>query len=136
MRESPTGRSWWDRLRLALAVIRDYLVVRRQLATAALPQAIAMAGAVPLSPGAHWPVRRLSRAVDHCLLIGPVRARCLVRAMVLYRLLRRQGYRPQVVIGLPPSPDEPDAHAWVELDGHDVGPAPGRSGHDELARYP
>jgi len=89
---------------------------------------------VPANP-VGWPVPRLSRAVDRCLLVGPARARCLVRAMVLYRLLRRQGLRPQVVIGLPPAAGAPDAHAWVELDGHDVGPAPGRSGHDELARY-
>ena len=132
----PEARRQWDRARLVATVLADYVAVRRSLATAALPRAIALAGAVPVSRRSHREVGRLSRTVDRCLLLGPVRARCLVRAMVLYRLLRREGHRPQLVIGLPPTPDEPDAHAWVELDGRDVGPSPGRSGHDELARYP
>jgi hypothetical protein len=29
----------------------------------------------------------------------------------------------------------PEAHAWVELGGLDLGPAPGRNGHEELARF-
>ena len=55
---------------------------------------------------------------------------------MLYRLLRRQGDPAELVIGLPASPRDKDAHAWVELDGRDVGPFPGRNGHVELARYP
>jgi Transglutaminase-like superfamily len=123
-------------LRVAATVCRDLVVVRRALASHPLPAAVALAGSVPKSPVARWPVQRLSRAVDRCLLVGPLRARCLVRAMVLYRLLRRQGLSPQVVIGLQADATGPDAHAWVEIDGHDVGPYPGRSGHDELVRYP
>jgi hypothetical protein len=123
------------RVRLAAAVGRDVVAVRRALARHPLPDAIALAGSVP-SVGATWPVPMLSRAVDRCLIWGPVRTRCLIRAMVLYRLLRRQGAPAQVVIGLQPAAATPDAHAWVEIDGRDVGPYPGRSGHDELARYP
>jgi hypothetical protein len=55
--------------------------------------------------------------------------------MVLYRLLREQGDDVQLVIGLPLEPRDKDAHAWVEMDGHDVGPPPGRGKHVELARY-
>jgi hypothetical protein len=40
------------------------------------------------------------------------------------------------VIGLPSSPTDKDAHAWVEVRGIDIGPAPGRLGHAELVRYP
>jgi hypothetical protein len=132
---SPVRRAL-RRVRLAAAVGRDVVAVRRALAGRPLPDAIALVGAVPSVGTAVWPVPMLSRAVDRCLIWGPVRTRCLIRAMVLYRLLRRQGAPAQVVIGLQPAAATPDAHAWVEIDGRDVGPSPGRSGHDELARYP
>jgi hypothetical protein len=78
---------------------------------------------------------RLGRIVWRVLRIGPWRPRCLLQALVLYRLLRTQGETVEVVIGLPREPKDKDAHAWVELDGHDVGPPPGRAGHEVLARY-
>jgi hypothetical protein len=78
---------------------------------------------------------KLSHAVDRSLRIGSRRPRCLVNALVLYRLLREQDDDAELVIGLPARPTDKDAHAWVELGGVDVGPAPGRSGHDELARF-
>lgn len=78
---------------------------------------------------------KLSHAVDRSLRIGSRRPRCLVNALVLYRLLREQDEAPELVIGLPAQPTDKDAHAWVELGGVDVGPPPGRSGHEELARF-
>jgi hypothetical protein len=78
---------------------------------------------------------RLGRIVGRSLGVGPVRARCLFSSMVLFRLLRAQGQAPELVIGLPIEPRDKDAHAWVELDGRDVGPPPGRGRHEELARY-
>jgi hypothetical protein len=54
----------------------------------------------------------------------------------LYRLLRAQGDPAELVIGLTELPESPDAHAWIELDGRDIGPLPGRGHHRELARYP
>jgi transglutaminase superfamily protein len=86
-------------------------------------------GVPPLDP------KRLGRIVQRLLRLGPWRARCLWTALVLYRLLRGQGDAPQLVIGLPREPKDKDAHAWVEIDGLDVGPPPGRSFHEELARY-
>ena len=56
-------------------------------------------------------------------------------ALVLYRLLREQGDEPELVIGLPQTAADKDAHAWVELGGVDVGPPPGRGTHEELARF-
>jgi hypothetical protein len=78
---------------------------------------------------------KLSHAVDRSLTIGSRRPRCLVNALVLYRLLREQDDEAELVIGLPARPTDKDAHAWVELGGVDVGPPPGRSGHEELARF-
>jgi hypothetical protein len=63
---------------------------------------------------------------------GPV---CLDRALVQFAMLSRRGLRPEVVIGLPRSASDKDAHAWVEVDHVDVGPPPGGSGHVPLARY-
>ena len=78
----------------------------------------------------------LSRAVDRSLRIGGRRPRCLLNALVLFRLLREQGEPAELVIGLLPEAPDQRAHAWVELAGRDVGPPPGRSGHEEMARLP
>ena len=40
----------------------------------------------------------------------------------------------ELVIGLPEQAKDERAHAWVELEGRDVGPPPGRAGHLEMAR--
>jgi hypothetical protein len=56
--------------------------------------------------------------------------------LVLFRLLREQGEQAELVIGLLPNAPNQRAHAWVELDGRDVGPPPGRFGHEEMARLP
>jgi hypothetical protein len=58
-----------------------------------------------------------------------------VSALVFYRLLREQGDPAELVIGLAPDSNDYRAHAWVELGGVDVGPPPGRSGHESLARF-
>jgi hypothetical protein len=78
---------------------------------------------------------RLGRIVQRTLRAPGWQARCLFSSLVLYRLLRLQGERCEVVIGLPREPKDKDAHAWVELDGIDVGPPPGGRHHQELARY-
>lgn len=63
-----------------------------------------------------------------------MRPRCLHTALVLYRLLQLGGQPAVLVIGLVPSSETKDAHAWVELDGVDVGPPPGRGRHEQLLR--
>ena len=82
------------------------------------------------------PASLLSRAVSRGLRIGPWQPRCLIRALVLYRLLRAQGDPAVLVIGLAAANPSTEAHAWVELGGRDIGPAPGANGHRALARYP
>lgn len=88
-----------------------------------------------LSGPAVHPPWRLRRAVDRGLRVGRWRPRCLVRSLVLYRLLQAQGMSPELVIGLPERPTNHKAHAWVELEASDVGPSPGRLGHREMIRY-
>jgi hypothetical protein len=87
---------------------------------------------VPLPP---LDPRHLGRLIFRILNRGPLRPRCLTLALVLFRMLVRQGTEAQLVIGLPPAPSSHEAHAWVEVAGKEIGPPPGRLGHEEMARY-
>lgn len=123
------------KLRLAARIGTSFVVVHVGLRRVALPELVAR---LADGPPATWPsVRpiRLSRAVDRTLRLGSRRPRCLILALVLYRLLRAQGDRGALVIGIPIEARDKDAHAWVEIDGRDIGPPPGKGAHEELARY-
>jgi hypothetical protein len=134
-RTTPQTRvSLVGKLTLATRIWLTYAAVRLALRRHPLPQAVARLGAD--SGRSAQSTALLSRAVTRALRIGPWRPRCLTRSLVLYRLLRAQGSPAHLVIGLPLSASDWDAHAWVEVDGQDVGPAPGRYGHEELVRYP
>jgi Transglutaminase-like superfamily len=118
------GRIWVE-------FVRARIVTREER----LPAAVRRLGAGAHPPRYRIEARRLGSIVARVLRVGPWRARCLWTALVLYRLLRGQGDDAQLVIGLPLEPTDTDAHAWVEVDGDDVGPPPGRGRHEELARY-
>jgi len=81
------------------------------------------------------PPLRLGRAVSRSVSLLGYQPRCLTLSLVLYRLLGEQGESPELVVGLPREPLDNKAHAWIEIGGLDVGPPPGRQGHEELARY-
>lgn len=121
--------------RLAFRVLRAYLHVLLVLPRRPFPEVVDRLATGPPASGPAVPIRRLSWMVDRTLRVGSLQPRCVVNALVLFRLLQCQGVRAEVVIGLPPVVRDKDAHAWVEVDGHDVGPAPGRSGHEEFARF-
>lgn len=135
MSEVPASLGPLGRARLALRVWCRWAMVRRGLRRTPLPELVHRLGAVPVPRAPRHPPSRLSRAVDRSLRLGRHQARCLVAALVLYRLLREQGDPAELVIGLPLEADGPRAHAWVELAGRVVGPPPGRAGHAEMARY-
>jgi hypothetical protein len=118
-------------LRIWGLFVTTYVAMKRRT----LPEVIDRLGHVSGAVPDHVEPRRLGKIVRRVLRIGPRSPRCLYNALVMYRLLRLQGDLPQLVIGLPLEPRDKDAHAWVELDGVDVGPPPGRAGHQELARY-
>jgi hypothetical protein len=75
----------------------------------------------PESPSAEMlaDARRLGRAVTRLLVLLPGDTRCLVRSLVLTRLLARRGIPATLVIGARSGPDFL-AHAWVELTGDPV----------------
>jgi hypothetical protein len=116
--------------RVWLVAVRVWFAVRRH----SLDEVAATLGETTAEPRVSTAL--LSRAVSRGLRVGSWQPRCLVRSLVLYRLLRAQGDPAELVIGLPIRPRNHEAHSWVELAGRDVGPAPGSSGYLELTRYP
>jgi Transglutaminase-like superfamily len=62
---------------------------------------------------------RSGRAVVRVLRLLPTDSRCLMRSLVLTRMLARRGVYATVVIGVRPGHSFA-AHAWVEVDGHPV----------------
>ena len=118
------GRIW-------LTYLRVVALLRRQ----PLHDAISILGRASNRRTPPDVAKHYSRAIHRALRFGRRRPRCLPSALVLYRLLRVGGIPAELVIGLPTSPTGPIAHAWVELEGRDIGPPPGRHHHEELARY-
>lgn len=59
---------------------------------------------------------RLGAAVERTLRVVPLDSRCLVKALVLTRMLSRRGIDSSFVIGVRPRSDFA-AHAWLERDG-------------------
>jgi hypothetical protein len=124
-----------DKGRLAARVWVRFALVSARVRREPLPRLVAELSAVGSDQRRRsYRPATLARAVDRSLRIGNRRPRCLINALVLFRLLREQGDEVELVIGLPVEAADERAHAWVELDGKDVGPPPGRAGHEEMAR--
>lgn len=73
---------------------------------------------------------RLGRAVSRTLRLLPFDSRCLMRSLVLARLLARRGIDGSLVIGVRPQPSF-EAHAWVEHAGRPLLP-PAEAGYERL----
>lgn len=112
-----------------------FVIITVLLRIRPLPELVGRLTVAPTPPLPQTPPRRLGRAVWRSLSIAGYRPRCLTASLVLYRLLAEQGRSAELVVGLPPEPTDNRAHAWVEVNGVDVGPPPGKQGHEELARY-
>lgn len=64
----------------------------------------------------HSEARRLGRVVGRVLGVLPTDSRCLIRSLVVTRVLARRGIPSRLVIGVR-SKDNFEAHAWVEHEG-------------------
>jgi hypothetical protein len=117
------------------AILVTFVVVQLRLRRSTLPAVVTSLREVDTERDYRLDPRRLGRIVFRTLRLGNRHARCLINALVLFRLLRLQGDNAELVIGLPESPQDVSAHAWIELDGDDVGPPPGRGAHKEFTRY-
>lgn len=124
-----------EKLALGVAVWLRFLVVRLVLPHTSLPAFVDRLSEPRRIRKRHQSPARLSRAVHRSLRLGDRRPTCIVSALVLFRLLREQGDHAVLVIGLPEQGHDQTAHAWVEIEGRDVGPPPGRGDHVPLARF-
>jgi hypothetical protein len=119
---------------LATRVWRSYILVLRTVNKKPLAH-LTRDLAARSDSSQHHPPELLSHAVARSLRIGRYQPRCLIGSLILFKLLREQGDEPVLVIGLLDKAVDHRAHAWIELDGRDVGPPPGRGRHVALARF-
>jgi hypothetical protein len=118
-----------ERVRLAAEIVAAYLQTRRALRRAPIASVTVTlrsqgsqrsASRTSITPeNALAEARRLGRAVARTLRLVPGDTRCLVRSLVLTRLLARRGISAKLVIGARAAPDFL-AHAWVEHNGDPV----------------
>ncbi len=115
----PLGIS--ERARLVVEILAAYGLARRELRRRPIDAVIerlrrpgSLARSSPV--GAGQEAHRLGRAVGRTLARAPGDTRCLVRSLVLTRLLSRRDIESTLVIGARPEPDFL-AHAWVEHEG-------------------
>jgi Transglutaminase-like superfamily len=120
----PGRLSYRGRARLAVEILAAYAQARRVLRR--VPISTVVADLRSGSPSAAQPAphslqeaRRLGRAVARVLAYVPGDTRCLVRSLVLTRLLARRGIEAKLVIGARTAPRFL-GHAWVEHDGNPV----------------
>lgn len=117
-------RSGGERARLGVEVLAAYVRAHRELRRGPIADVVARIrrsqpsrrsiDADPLSEA-----RRLGWVVARLLAHLPGDTRCLVRSLVLLRLLVARDIPARLVIGARPEP-EFLAHAWVEFDGNAV----------------
>ena len=127
--DGTTPVSLRDRVRLAVEILLAYgeliLVVRQH----DLPTMAARARQPQMGPSppevrtrALPAARRLSWMVERILALLPTDKRCLVKSLVLIRVLSNRSIPGVLVVGVL-SNNGVKAHAWVEHDGHPVLPA-------------
>jgi hypothetical protein len=118
----------FEKIALVFEILTEYVPSWRILGE---PNIIDMVRAVrevepsrsPLSPvEEHDTARRLGRAVQRTLRLLPTDSRCLIRSLVLTRLLARRSIPNTLVIGVRKT-SEFEAHAWIEHDGQPILPA-------------
>ncbi|HEY7076271.1 MAG TPA: lasso peptide biosynthesis B2 protein [Solirubrobacteraceae bacterium] len=116
------------RVRLAGEVIWTYLQVRRLMDRhdiVTVVSALRDGSGDRLDPeSARRIASRLGRPVWRTLAPLPADSRCLVRSLVVLRMMARRGVRCDLSIGARPG-TEFAAHAWVELNGDPVLPTLG-----------
>jgi hypothetical protein len=61
--------------------------------------------------------RRAARLVEGAASFYPLRATCLKKSLVLYRILRRRGVPAELRLGVRKAEGDFTAHAWVESRG-------------------
>jgi hypothetical protein len=116
------------RLRVAVEIVSTYVQVRWRMLRADVTTVVnsLRAGAVDEHSvyDAYLIGRRLRQPVRRTLDPLPWDSRCLMRSLVLLRMLARRGVVCQLVIGVRPG-EKFEAHAWIEHGGHPLLPTLG-----------
>jgi hypothetical protein len=116
------------RLRVAFEIVATYAQVRYRMFRGDVTEVVASLRSEAVD--VHDPYeayrigRRLGRPVRRTLDPLPWDSRCLMRSLVLLRMLARRGVVCRLVIGVRPG-ETFEAHAWVEHDGHPLLPTLG-----------
>lgn len=116
------------RVRVALEIVGTYVQVRRLMVRGDVRNVVGRLRGDAVD--AHDPYvayrigRRLGQPVRRTLDPLPWDSRCLMRSLVLLRMLARRGVVCRLVIGVRPG-ETLEAHAWVEHDGHPLLPTLG-----------
>jgi hypothetical protein len=110
-------------VRLVTEVVAAYLRARWRIGHGDLPSAVAAlrAGGPEPSGGddARRAALRLAHATRRTLALIPADSRCLMRSLVVTRLLARRGIASTLVVAARVEGGF-EAHAWVEVDGRAV----------------
>jgi hypothetical protein len=119
-----TRRSRAGRALLAIEILAAYVQARHSMRRSPIESVIAGLRSRSPAPGdagasSLEEARRLGWAVTRLLVHVPGDTRCLVRSLVLTRLLARRGIEARLVMGARAIP-EFLAHAWVEHAGRAV----------------
>ena len=116
------------RIRIAVEIGLTYARVRRRMLRGDVREVVAALreGAVDMyDPYAAYRIgRRLGQPVRRTLDPLPWDSRCLMRSLVLLRMLARRGVVCRLVIGVRPG-ETLEAHAWIEHEGHPLLPTLG-----------
>lgn len=116
-----------EKLALVGEILASYVTMWRVLRLNDVLLMGARARAVPPAgrvedPLEHLVARRLGKVVGRTLAVLPTDSRCLIRSLVLVRLLARRSIPSVLVIGVRKDA-EFQAHAWVEHEGEPILPA-------------
>lgn len=114
------------KLSLAAEILRAYGLARRTLHRRGLPETLATLRAPQrdIPPASSTDGRQLARAVVRTLTPLPTDSRCLMRSLVLTRLMASRGIDTQLVIAVSPG-ETFAAHSWIERDGEPLLPPSG-----------
>jgi hypothetical protein len=116
------------RVRVAVEIVATYLQVRRRMLRGDVREVVARLRGDAVDTHEPYVAYRMGRRLGH-----PVRrtldplpwdSRCLMRSLVLLRMLARRGVVCRLVIGVRPG-ETLEAHAWIEHDGHPLLPTLG-----------
>jgi hypothetical protein len=118
-----------QRLRLAVEVLLTYVpllrLLRRNDPRAMVAGARSTRRRITIPPEQHHETAvRLGAVTNHVLSRMPTDKRCLIRSLVLLRLLANRSIDADLVIGVRNDAGF-EAHAWVEYDDHPVLPQRG-----------